>query len=67
MEVEVYLYSRADVKITEKLLPIIVLPAGGVPLVHSRQYVPAELLCRAVARPMPPLNDCSKCVCGAIT
>ena len=69
MEVEVYMDSRGDWKITGKLLPIIVLPTGGVPLAHSRKDVRTELVttCRAVARLTPLFNAYSKYVYGTIT
>lgn len=67
MEV-VYMDSKGNWKITEKLLPIIVLPAVGVLLAHSRKDVHAELVTthRTVARLMPLFNAYSKYVYGAI-
>jgi len=57
-EVEVYMDSRGDCKITGKLLQIIMLPTGGVPLLHSRKDMRAELvtMCRTVARLMRLFN-----------
>lgn len=65
----VYMDSKGEQKITEKLLPIIVLPAVGVLLAHSRKDVRAELVTmrRTAARLMPLFNAYSKYVYGAIT